>query len=380
MIIRRLHIKNLRNHICTDITFSPRLNFIYGPNGAGKTTILEAIHICSFGKSFQPTQENLLITFGEQTYNLVCECRSDLNVPYNIKVEYKIGRRKSICTTQGDNLTAKNLIGELPCVILSPDFRVITSGTPSDRRQFVDKILSQCSKAYFEDLLELRKILKQRNSLLSSYNSIEKFDDTLLHLWNEQFFEISARVIYKRQIFSQEFPEYFQSVYNKIANDREIVGLKYIPNSIESIYNNEKCDISSIHNSLKNKAIQIEKIEKYRGMTLFGPQKDEFEITINEAISRDIASQGQHKSLLISLKIAEFTYLKELNRETPVILLDDIFSELDAERIQKVVNIIEYLNAQTFITTTEFDQRNRTFELNGDSKRLYLFNGQVNFE
>lgn len=377
MVINSIHIEKLRNHLKSEISFSPHINFIYGPNGAGKTTILEAIHICSFGKTFQPTQDNQLVRKGDDKYYISCKCQSDLAVPYEVKVEYKQGKKKQINSSLGDNLTTKNLIGELPTVVLTPDYKLITSGSPQERRIFVDKILSQCSKIYLDDLVQFKRTLKQRNTLLSKDNFTKNFDENLFHTWTEQFIQLSSRIIYKRFTFAEEFPDYFQSIYDDISSKKEKVNLRYMPDSIP-LTNENKISLTLIYDRLKHKAREIEYIERKRGITLFGPQKDDFEILINEGLARDFASQGQHKTLLVSLKIAEFLYLKELNNETPVILLDDIFSELDDYRIEKVMKIIQRTDAQSFITAVNIDRFQTFDELNLSAKRLYIINGEVN--
>ncbi len=378
LIIKRLNIKKLRNHSNSEITFSPLINFIYGPNGAGKTTILEAIHICSFGKTFQPTQDNQLIMKGNESYSISCRCQTDLGTPYDVNVEFIHGKKKQIRSSLGENLSSKNLIGELPTVVLTPDYKIITSGSPNERRIFVDKILSQCSKIYLDDLIKFKKTLKQRNALLSKENFPRKFDENLFSSWTEQFIQLSSKIIYKRYTFAEEFPRYFQSMYSDISSEKEKVNLRYLPDSVTADKYEMKISLDFIYDMLRQRAKEIENVEKKRGLTLFGPQKDEFEILINDGLARDIASQGQHKTLLVSLKIAEYMYLKELNNETPVILFDDIFSELDDNRIAKVVKILQNTDAQSFITTVNIEKILSKTELNLNTKRLFIINGEVN--
>jgi len=149
--IQYLHIKNLRNHNDSEIEINNNLNVFYGKNGAGKTTILEAISLCSLAKSFTSTPDANLINTGTNAYQIECNAKNIMNLEYNIKLLYQKGMRKKISTNFGDNLSPKDIIGEMPLVILSPDLNEISRGVPEKRREFIDKILSQISKSYYEE-------------------------------------------------------------------------------------------------------------------------------------------------------------------------------------------------------------------------------------
>jgi len=329
------------------LEFVEGVNILHGLNGVGKTTVIEAISLCGFSKSFLPTQDSFLVTNGAEGYSVSAFCESDLQIPYKVSVSF-FGR-KSIKSSHGDSLTPKDIIGEIPMVILSPDFKMITFGAPSDRRAFLDRLLSQCSRRYYEELNNLRKILKQRNNLLSSKSGY--FDKSLLDVWTEQLIQCSCEIISRRNAFINEFTPYFRTAYAHISADGEKVSVHYEPNGVLSF--SESHTQAEIYNALVKTARDLEEDEKRRGLTLFGPQKDEVMIMINNGVARDYASQGQHKSLLIAIKSAEFEYLKAIRHETPVLLLDDVFSELDIHRTERVFETIITHAKQTFITTTE---------------------------
>lgn len=363
MKLKHLKIFNLRNHSHSEIDFSDGINLIYGPNGSGKTTILEAISICSMSKSFLPTLDQNLIKYEQKGYELGLNALNDLGAEYNVDVKFSASKKK-ISNNDSENLSPKNLIGNIPIVVLSPDYKSITFGSPGDRRDFIDKVISQISKIYLSKLIQLKKVLKQRNSLLTIFKKNEKYDEALMEPWTEKLIELNADIVIKRNEFINELKPLFKETFKEIAPNEEV----------ELIYDAYKID-EEIRND-RNKIIEElykyyeyrKEVEYHRASTIFGPQKDELIIKINSGIAKDYASQGQHKSLLISLKIAEFNYLKSYCNETPIVLLDDIFAELDEERSKHVINIIEKNGVQSFITTTHSDLLNN---LNVEKK---LFN------
>lgn len=348
MFVKKLHIKDLRNHSDTSIDLSEGINHFYGLNGSGKTTILEALSILSLSKTFLPSSDSDLVKYGADTYSINLQATSDLNSIYKCNIIYKKGERKKIKNSIKDNVLPKDLIGQMPIIILSPDFKNITFGAPSDRREFLDKVISQSSKSYIKDQLDLKKVLKQRNSLLNRFKKEGIFSATELLPWTQKLIDLTIHIIEKRNDFLKELKPIFEGVYRKISDDQDKVEISYKPYGIDVI--NE--DLGEKVEYLADQKLELEKI---RGTSLFGPQKDDIEFTINQGIARENASQGQHKSILIALKIAEFYYLKEKCRETPIILLDDIFSELDKKRSKQVLDLVKDNKVQTFITSTEKD-------------------------
>lgn len=350
MKINSINIINLRNHLNSSLEFSPVANIIYGANGTGKTTILEAVSISSISKSFLPTPDALLIEKNSDFYAIKCNAETDFNINYKINVKYEKGARKHISGSEGEHLLPKHIIGIIPIVILSPDFKAITFGAPAERRNFIDRTLSQASRKYYELLVDLKKCLKQRNSLLNDARKSSIFDKISIEAWSEKLINLSAEISIRRYKFIRNFLPYFKKIYSEITNSKEKVDLIYAPDHFENL--NER---TSLNEAINNYSQVYEKyigIELKRGSTVFGPQKDELQIIINDGLAKDFASQGQHKSLLISLKFAEFNFLKEIKQETPIILLDDIFSELDIQRSELVLNLLKIHSAQSFITLT----------------------------
>lgn len=248
-------------------------------------------------------------------------------------------------------MNPKDILGELPLIILSPDFKEITFGSPDDRRRFMDALLSQAKYVYVEAAINLKKIIKQRNALLQKAKIYgQKPDETLLDIMTNQMMDAGSTLASLRAQFISEFTPHFLDAYGKLTDGNEQVGIVYQPDTANSRILISKEDFNESY-MLAYRTLKEE--EMRRGTTLFGPQKDDIEITINGGRARETASQGQHKSLLISIKWAEFTYLRDVRDETPILLFDDIFSELDGERTARVLRQVLDSGAQTFITTTE---------------------------
>lgn len=375
MRITKLHITNIRNHGVTEVEPGGSLNIFYGLNGSGKTSVIESVSICGFSKSFMPCQDASVVSGGAESYIVSCKAVNDYDVPYFVAVNYFAGKKKRINSTFGDNLNPKDIIGEMPMVILNPDYKMITFGAPSDRREFLDRLLSQAGKRYLEELMKLKKALKQRNNLLSQLKTGANIDYSLIEPWNDVFVKAAAEIIIRRRDFIRDFIPYFREVYGFIAGNNEEVSMNYQPDSLEA-GDIETMDAQDIENIYSRHLIERMREEYGRGATCLGPQKDEIVITVNGRLARDTASQGQHKSLLISIKFAEFDYLKSMKNETPIILLDDIFAELDNERADKVIQLIKSHKAQTFITLT--DKSHIDGFLEGiDRKSFHVSNGVV---
>lgn len=376
MWVSRLLINNVRNHSQTGINFCPGINVIHGMNGSGKTSILESIAIAGFSKSFLPVNDSSLLKSGEKSYSVYCEAVNDLQMTYKVSMLYEPGRKKAINSSIGDNLLPRDIIGEIPAVVLSPDLKAITGGPPSERRSFIDRILSQTSRLYLDSLIDLKKCLKQRNAILGSFKLSSGIDAMLLESWTEQFIKTSALVTLRRKIFIDEFRDKFLEVFGFVSSGLESVEINYSSDVLKNLGSTETT-IEELAQTYGEISASMKEMEMKRGITLFGPQKDDIVITINSGPAREWASQGQHKTLLISLKFAEFEYLKDKRRETPLILLDDIFSELDPERIAKVIELLRISSTQTFITLTEISQLQNILGASNDSKIFHVDKGQV---
>lgn len=379
MKIDNILIRNVRNHSLSELYFNDNVNVVFGKNGAGKTSILEAISICCLSKSFLSVNDSNIVSRGAEFYEIKLNSINELDLKYFVTVKYQINNGKNISNSYGDNLTPKELIGTIPLIVLTPDYRIITSGSPQSRRDFVDRILSQSNRVYLDELLKFKKALKQRNNilLLNKLNNQNQpkvqVDENLLDAWTNQFIIHAAEIIYRRYQFVKEIQPFFTEFYSQVSGFSESVTLDYHPNVFydnnlkrnnnpsKENKRNDDLIISDITDSLKKRYENLKYEEIRRGTTLFGPQKDEFLIKLNNNVAREFASQGQHKTLLISLKFAEFQFLKNKRNDTPIFLLDDIFSEIDSFRIKMVIETLRNNSSQIFITTTNPNQVSEVF-------------------
>ncbi|NQW30940.1 MAG: DNA replication/repair protein RecF [Ignavibacteria bacterium] len=364
MVIRSVSVTRLRNHVSSRIECASALTIISGANGAGKTSILEAISLCAIAKTFVPVQDSSVIQFGFDDCMASVEATSDREVPYNVQIELRRGTKKRIQSNHGGNLNPKDIIGELPIVALSPDHKSITLGAPQDRRAFVDAVMAQSSKRYTELLYEHRRILKQRNILLDTVRS-HGVNDTLqaeLDTWTKMMIEVSANIVNRRSEFLLKLEVLVREFHATVSSGAEEIKVEYQPDNITLNADTRTIDLETARIQFGIQAGAVGRQEFSRGTTVFGPQKDEISLLINNMAVRDSASQGQHKSLLVSLKLAECVMLNETLSERPVVLLDDVFAELDAERCLQVMDIVVKMGMQCFVTTTNSEDILRLFE------------------
>jgi len=375
MYLLRLNFENIRNHNISELFPSKNINVIFGRNGSGKTSILEAISIGAFSKSFVTSFDQNIVQNGKDYYLVEIEARSENGLPIGLQVLYQLNRKKEIKTTAGENLSVQELIGKVPVVVLSPEMREIIFGAPSMRREFLDRIISQTDANYLKSLLLHRRILKQRNKLLNEFQLGITNDTDLLKIWTLKFIEISAEVVSRRLRFFEHFPLFFERSYQILSNNQESINITYqpfeFPSSLASLSHSDILEI------LKSQADKYFDKEIQRGITLFGPQKDDFLILLNNQLARNVASQGQSKTILISLKYAEMNYLYEMRKTYPIVLFDDIFSELDNERITQVLKILSDTSVQFFLTTTEVDLLKKSLPGSSLVKSFYVERGKV---
>ena len=368
MVIRSVTISHLRSHVHTTLECAPDVTIVYGPNGSGKTSLLEAISLCSLGRTFVPVPDLSLIQRGADHAMAAVHALSDHEVPYRAAVELRAGTRKRITTTHHSSASVRDLIGELPTVALSPDHKAITSGGPSERRAFVDAVMAQTSRSVTDLLFEHRRVLKQRNAVLSSHSDVA--DRHIARAtWTQPFVEASADVIQRRGRFIEELAPLVREEYQAVAGTSEAVDIAYRPDHVD-------LNAGDVMQQLERTADRLEVAEWAQGTSLFGPQKDDVELTLNGRLVRETASQGQHKTLLIALKLAECRILEQRRRERPVVLLDDVFAELDRMRSNRVLDRIRELQMQCIVTTTE-DDRFRAMRLGSNSGLIHVDQGAI---
>ncbi|MDD6920544.1 MAG: DNA replication/repair protein RecF [Eubacteriales bacterium] len=337
MYVKKIELRNFRNHIEKKIEFDKKINLILGENAKGKTNIVEAINICSYGKSFRNAKDLELINLDNENSNIKMSYVYDeiYDVEKIIDIEiYK--NQKNIIKI--DNKKIKNyvqLMENFYSVVFAPEDLKIIKEDPIKRRTFIDKELCQIDKKYFLNLREYRKILKNRNNILKN----EKIDSNFLDILDEQIAKRAEIIIKKREEYIKLLNNVSKDIHYKISGEKEKIYIEYQKNIngdyLNSLKNNRNNDI------------------KYK-TTGLGIHKDDIKIIINGKDSRKYASQGQQRSIILSLKIAQINIITKLKEEKPVFILDDVFSELDNNRKKALVDILQ--DIQIFITTTQQEE------------------------
>ncbi len=353
MKLLSLKLHNFRNHQDSVLECAEQINVLLGQNGQGKTNILEAISYLCLTKSFYASSDATALSIGESFFEAKGKFLSDQNIETDVRVSYDLESGEKIFTLNRITMEGfSSVIGRFPVVVLSPENNAITFGGPAERRKFIDLDLSQTSKAYLQDLLEYRRVLKQRNRILTEAKTTHSDLLEELVAWNESLVKYGSRVFERRQRFLQQFQPYVCEAYQKLTVDNEQPSLEYQPAiDVANSANGIDVGLGTFQKAFEVELEENQSDELRLGTTLVGPHRDDVVFKINGMDLRKYASQGQHKTFLIALKIAEFFYLKELNGETPIVLLDDAFSELDGSRKARLTELLQQLG-QTFITVT----------------------------
>ncbi len=351
MIVGAVRVRNFRNHCESRLEFGGGVNALLGENGEGKTNILEAISYLSLTKSFYASADATVVRIGEEGFEVEGSIVSDGGIEHRVFVGYD--RRGATKVYEIDGARPERLssvIGRFPIVILSPENGAITFGGPAERRKFMDLTLSQVSPAYLETLFEYRRVVKQRNRLLLDARMRGTQPEVLLEPWDEGLALHGSLLVDRRRSFVREFAEYVEHSYSDLVErEGESPGVAYESMCAAADGAVPKEAIAEEIRSL----LRIHRAEELRrGTTLVGPHRDNLCFTLSGIPLQQYASQGQHKSFLVALKIAEFTYLRERRGERPILLLDDVFSELDGRRSARILHLVEELG-QTIITATE---------------------------
>ncbi|MBR9978247.1 MAG: DNA replication and repair protein RecF [Bacteroidetes bacterium] len=371
MILNRLRIANLRNHQGTSIECPEGTLLLLGENGAGKTTVLEAISLLSTSRSFVTHQDRSLLRKEAAQYRVDGNFTSTSSSKRCVAITYdtEMGRKQ----IEMDNAllpTAADLIGLVPTVALSPQHRPITAGGPGERRAFMDFIISQLHHTYLLDLLAYRRALRQRNALLSDHDRRPSDIRATLEAWDASLAEVSLRILRARERFVIEFLPYFRESMRDLTPSNEVIALRYLSSA--------GVDPSAADAVDAYRQVLVERLEAdlRRGSTTIGPHRDELEILLNGFDVRAHASQGQHKTILIALKFAEYRYVDAHLDEVPILLLDDVFSELDDDRLANVLHLVGKLG-QTFITSANQAIFHAFPRNNGQNMTLRIDSGVV---
>ena len=359
MYIKKLKLSGFRNYRGAELEFSPLTNVIYGNNAQGKTNILEAVYLFAQGRSHRAKTDKELIRFGDEAARLKIDFE-DSSRSYSGQMQILKNGRKSVLINHVHIMKLSKLMNYLNVVMFSPEDLNLVKGSPNARRRFIDSSISQLYPSYLANLMEYNKTLNQKNSLLKMLRKNGANSDPTLSVWNEQLAQNGAKIMKARIGFMEEINGAAQKIQSEISGEK--LYIKYLP-SIKS----EDITPEAIADYLKER----ERRELEFGSSLYGVQRDDIEIFVNDCEAKLFGSQGQQRTAALSMKIAQAEYIKEIKGEYPVLLLDDIMSELDINRRMYLAERIR--DKQVLITSTDTDLINK----DTDTRLFHIENGAV---
>lgn len=364
MLLRNLNLLNFKNYNEARLDFDSRVNCFIGDNGEGKTNILDAIHYLSFCKSYFNPIDIQNINHNEEFF--VIEGEFEIGDKKDkIFCGLKKGQKKSFRRNKKEYGRLADHIGHYPAVMISPYDQDLISEGSEIRRKFIDSIISQYNRVYLDDLIQYNKVLQQRNRLLKYFFENRTFDADSLEVWDEQLSELAGRIHKVRQEFISGFLPVFDRFYERISGRKEIVSIEYRSHLNEGNFK-----------ELLNEYLKKDRRSSYSNV---GVHKDDLVFTINGHPLKKFGSQGQQKSFLIALKLAQFELIKSIKDVVPVLLLDDIFDKIDDKRVKHLMELVsENSFGQIFITDTHSERVPDIFRQIKIEPRIFLVeNGGV---
>ncbi|MDP2385949.1 MAG: DNA replication/repair protein RecF [Bacteroidota bacterium] len=364
MFLKKLNLINFKNYPEAELSFSPKVNCFTGNNGMGKTNLLDAIYYLSFCKSYfnQIDSQNIRYDQGFFMVQGVYERNGETEelhcgVKRNQKKQFKRNKKEY------DRLSEH--IGLYPLVMISPSDNELIVGGSEYRRKFIDGIISQYDKIYLEKLIAYNHVLAQRNALLKHFGTTRTFDSVTLELWDDQLILHGDGILKKRLEFLQEFTPLFNKNFAFITDSTETVDLDYIPSIKDKDYRTALMTV-----------LPKDRVMEY---TTVGIHRDDMEFKLNGNSLKKFASQGQQKSYLLALKLAQFEFIKKVKNTSPLLLLDDVYDKLDEPRFRKLISLVSSNDfGQVFITDTHSERIHELFmEANVDVKMFHVENGVV---
>ena len=364
MFLQSLSLVNFKNYSEVEVQFSSKINCFTGNNGVGKTNLLDAIYYMSFCKSFFTSIDSMNIKHEDDLF--VINGQYILNEkPENIYCGFEQGKKKKFKRNKKEYDKLADHIGLIPLVMISPyDINLIIGGS-DERRKFIDGIISQFDREYLYDLQNYNRTLTQRNHLLKQYGKTGYLDSDVIDLYDMQLSEKGMKIFEKREFFIKEITVVFQKYFKHISQDKEQVFLQYS----SQLHRNDFAE-------LLNENREKDKLARY---TTIGIHKDDLELKLGNYQIRKLGSQGQQKSYLVALKLAQFEYIQNLCGFKPILLLDDIFDKLDSDRVEQIVKLVAQNNfGQIFITDTNPARVNKVLkQIDGEFLHFLVDNAKL---
>lgn len=357
MIIKSIELSDYRNYDHLSLEFSPGTNILYGDNAQGKTNILEAIYVSATTKSHKGSKDRDIINFDKEEAHIRTVIEKE-NVDTRIDMHLRKNKSKGLAIDGQRVKKAADLIGLCNVVFFSPEDLGIIKNGPSERRRFVDMELCQLDSFYFYNLSNYNKIVDQRNILLKDMYFNPQLRETL-NIWDMQLVSYGSKIIERRKLFVEQLNEIIEGIHFSLSGGREKIKIVYEP------------DVEM--DAFEKKLQENQERDVRSKMTTVGPHRDDFSFLIGDVDIRKFGSQGQQRTAALSLKLSEIELVKKITKDTPILLLDDVLSELDSNRQNYLLNSIGTI--QTIITCTGLEEFvNNRFEID----RVYkVTNGTV---
>lgn len=372
MYLKHFIAQNYRNLQQFEVDFDPNVNIFIGQNAQGKTNLLEAIYFLALTRSHRTSNDKELIAFGQDYANVSGHVyKSQIDLSLRVLITKK---GKKVWVNRIEQAKLSKYVGQLNAILFSPEDLDLIKGAPNLRRRFMDQEFGQISAEYLYFAGKYKQVLQQKNNYLKQLAKGDAHDTMFLEVLSDQLAGVAAEVVVRRFQFLKSLDEYAQDAYNHISTGAENLQVTYQP-SVKEI--TEKDSVEEVYHKLLTNFQKNQKVEILKGTTLSGPHRDDIEFTLNGKDAHLYGSQGQQRTIALSLKLAEIQLVHQMTAEYPLLLLDDVMSELDHKRQSALLNYI-HGKTQTFITTT--DLAGISWEIIKKPKIYQIKSGQIYLE
>jgi DNA replication and repair protein RecF len=358
MFLKQLSLINFKNYPEFEAEFSEKVNCFVGNNGMGKTNLLDAIHYLAFCKSFFNVTDSQNIRHDEAFFVVKGEF-DKWGESTEVYCGLKRNHKKIFKKNKKEYERLSEHIGQFPLVMISPNDADLINGSSETRRKFLDGIISQYDKVYLDKLISYNQVLKQRNALLKHFHETRTFDSETLEIWDDQLILYGKFILDCRQEFLKQFIPLFNSYYQFISDSKEGVGLSY-----ENSLHDRDFKTAVLTSLTRDRSLHY---------TTVGPHKDDLEFTLGTYSLKKFASQGQQKSYLLALKLAQFEFIKNQKNTNPLLLLDDVYDKLDEERFTRLLEMVSSNKfGQVFITDTHPERIEQLLNIKKIENKIFI--------
>ncbi|MEI5908406.1 DNA replication/repair protein RecF [Bacillus spongiae] len=348
MYIEGLQLENYRNYESLEVSFENKVNVILGENAQGKTNVMESIYVLAMAKSHRTSKDKELIRWDDEYAKIKGRInKRNGSVPLELSIGKK-GKKAKFNHIEQPKLS--HYVGNMNVVMFAPEDLHLVKGSPQVRRRFIDMEIGQVSPVYLHDSNQYNKILQQRNSYLKQLQLKKQSDQTMLDVLTEQYIQMAVKIVRRRFEFIRMLEGWAKPIHSGISRELEALKIIYKP----SIDVSEEQDWSKMIEIFEQKFTQLREREIDRGVTLVGPHRDDLQFLVNDRDVQTYGSQGQQRTTALSVKLAEIELIHSEIGEYPILLLDDVLSELDDYRQSHLLNTIQG-KVQTFVTTTSVE-------------------------